>query len=1154
MAIPSTVTKRAEGNDFIASTGMLLSGVTGFSIRTGFYLTNSGSYGIETTIVDNTSQYPETYNFPSGKKFEISPGQSKFIPFDFTFVGHDWPGSSGPYSGPYRDGKFINTLKLSTKSTFNGSDDASGFIRVYVTGQTSGFASTPIPNDPQGPLTASAPLHPSGFKVYSDYALNGKPNATLQWYHPATGYYLTRYQIEKAENITNSSVATGDWSVLDHFNINYQSFTIPVANSTPSSFIFKRYGTHTGINQLYSAGTVNNRGSNYGEYVEQGLNSTVDYYYRIKSQFIDDDGTVAAESRYVYGYPVASLDAKIDNADVNNGLLSGSDTLPAGGDPSTVIKNTAGGPTAMYINLRPDSNKTHYNLEQIFIDESGVRGLEEGAFYQSSNNYVFTGIHFIVDEDVTIGSSDANYPAIKTGGPIKTTNNTEVDTLLDLKRGSRVIGMGGAGGNSGYSLVVLGPPNNSGNQPSINGNGFTITIESSLPSENGKDGSSAIYISDTNVSKFRIRRDFTASIFGGGGGGGGGDPYFWPKAFLYLDDINLNENYVFISPKYAVEFEGGDSTSIRFGIPDGYRNEGRSRVAVYRNRFSIDYSIRDISGRLSGGVGGGGRGYGISLAGKFLNNNSEGNYSNLISEKNTGNVEKNGVGMEASKSGKTSTGGNGGNFGIGGEMPVNVANKLLYNYPDDYSSLRLGAGGTAGYAIHVIDGNSNYSALNDILYYRDTAVPSNIDGCIAYFTADAQYLYNQYGNQLSPTATYADVARWNSTNNTNIYMEYCSDYSSSYCKYSGNINDTRDQSMMYYFNDNPCIVFDGHYRRVFQVNNIVGDGVLRNNMNGFEIIYFLSPFATDGYTGWGRKPFETLSASDQAGNLTGGSFKTGTTSNTNSVLKGWSLHHWSDAGYNEDKPMFSYNNPSIFYKSDGTTKETAGLAYGNEVNFQDFTNKQSIERAFMYSISASKTGNSIIYKVYNDLSVVKSASFYNTSFSFVNKPLIGCSPAGNHFNHDLRFFGGISDIAIFNRSLLSSERRSIFNYFASTKMRIPIGSIHPVTVNNRNSPYKAGENVIITLNAPLSNSVKDQTFIEQNSIFRFTDPNGGDDIFFYPNIKYNVSNSSFRGKLTKDLPGNSQGVVYPNPSLRNTLSYKTNFAGFNIFPYSNLNP
>ena len=1128
MAIPSTVTKRAENNDFVGVTGMLLSGVTGFSLRTGFYLTNSGNYSIETQIVSNTDAYPESYIFPSGKKFEILPGENKFIPFDFTFVANEWDGESGPVSGPYRDGTFVNILRLKSKSVFNGNEDTSGNIRVYVTGQTTGFGVPPY--NASGPLTASAPLYPSGFRVLSDYALNGRPNATLRWYHPHTGYYLTQYQIERAVNITDSSVSTGDWSTLAAFEVNYEDVTIPVLSSTPSSFSFRKYATNTGISQLYSRGTANNRPSNYGEYIDESLVASKDYYYRIKSQFINDHHQI--ESAYVYGYPVSNFESPINNTDVNNGLLSGSTTLPVGGDPSTVIKNNAGGPTVMYINI--GNNESDYvDLHDTFVAESGIRGLEVGAFNSADENtYVFTGIHFVVNENEKVGSKTGTHPAIETGEIIKREGNVEVPTLLDLKQNSRVVGMGGRGGNGGFTLTES--PNT--NLLVADNKVSTINIVEQVSSSNGKNASAAIYINDTNISEFRIRKDATAKIYGGGGGGGGGDPYFAPKSFLLLETWrtpNLQKSFFTTSGRGELSLTNNNTLNIVYYTTE--KVSAGSTSVIRKDIQSVDYKFSDLVGRLSAGVGGGGRGNAESSAGEFASSPQENsNYDYVIKQENSGDINKFGLGTVFSSSGKISSGGNGGDFGEDGETPIDIGTESLYYAGTNQGN--VGAGGVGGYSIQIIDGNSNYTNLNNLIYYGASKRPDEYtDSIIAYFTVNPNKMYKNsaHTTKISPLDNGVEVYKWVSENDENIYMKNVNKYERPL--YYGNSSYTIANDKMYYFNDNPVVFWDGRYNRVLQIENIVE---LRPSMEGFEIVYFFSPFNKSD-SKW--SPFFPETGVEL------GAFKTGASSRTGSGKKGWGLHHWSDIGGNPNNPNFSFENPSMIYRSDGKTIENAGLQRGNSVTFQDFTNKRSVGRAWMYSISASKVGNSIFYNIYNDLNLVKSTAFFNNEFNFCTNPFIGLTPAGR-LNEDLRFYGSISDIAIFKKALLPSERRAIFNHFAKTKLRIGQGSVTPITSYSRT--YPKGADTYIAISANL-NTLTTDYIVDVGRVFKFDDPEGkGNDIFFISNTAYTTGNMNvFQGRLTRDLPPNTNGVLYPNETQRNTFS-KAGFAGFNIFPYS----
>jgi len=1136
MAIPSTVTKRAENNDFVGVTGMLLSGVTGFSLRTGFYLTNSGNYSIETQIVSNTDAYPESYIFPSGKKFEILPGENKFIPFDFTFVANEWVGGSGPVSGPYRDGTFVNILRLKSKSVFNGNEDISGNIRVYVTGQTTGFGVPPY--NASGPLTASAPLYPSGFRVLSDYALNGKPNATLRWYHPHTGYYLTQYQIERAINITDSSVSTGDWSALATFEVNYEDVTIPVLSSTPSSFSFRKYATNTGISQLYSRGTANNRPSNYGEYIDEGLVASKDYYYRIKSQFINDHHQI--ESAYVYGYPVSNFESPINNTDVNNGLLSGSTTLPVGGDPSTVIKNSAGGPTVMYINI--GNNESDYvDLHDTFVAESGIRGLEVGAFNSADENtYVFTGIHFVVNENEKVGSKTGTHPAIETGEIIKREGNVEVPTLLDLKQNSRVVGMGGQGGDGGFTLTASA--NRDPNILLLKGNFAKIDILEQVSSSNGKNASAAIYINDTNISEFRIRKDATAKIYGGGGGGGGGDPYFAPKSFLLLEawrTPDLKKETSISTGGAQLSLTDNNTLNVRY-FTLRYINSKTTTKIITTEIQSVNYKFSDLVGRLSAGVGGGGRGNIKSSAGKFAPSSQENsNYDYVIKEENSGNINKFGLGTVFSSSGKISSGGNGGDFGEDGETPIDIGTESLYYRGTNQGN--VGAGGVGGYSIQIIDGNSNYTNLNNLIYYGAGKRPDEYtDSIIAYFTVNPNKMYkdSNYSTNISPTDNNVQVYKWVSENDSNIYMKNVNNYNRPLYYGDSSDPDPTANDKMYYFNDNPVVFWDGLHNRVLQMENIVGANKLRPSMEGFEIVYFFSPF---------NKRDSSWSPFFPETDVQLGAFKTGASSRTDSGKKGWGLHHWSNIGGNPNNTNLSFENPSMIYTSDGTTIENAGLQRGNSVVFQDFTNRRSVGRAWMYSISASKVGNSIFYNIYNDLNLVKSTAFFNNEFNFCPNPFIGLTPAGS-LKHDLRFYGSISDIAIFKKALLPSERRAIFNHFAKTKLRIGQGSVTPITSASRLYPKGANTSIAISVNL---DQLTTDYIVDVGRVFKFDDPEGkGNDIFFISNSTYGTGNrNEFQGRLTRDLPPNTNGVLYPSETQRNTFN-KAGFAGFNIFPYS----
>ena len=214
MSLPSTVTSRAEGNSFVANTGMSLTGVTGFGIRTGFYLTNSGNYPIRTELSYSEAPVLGIFDFPSGQQFDILAGTTKFIPFEMTFSQDNISGPAVGATGPDINGTWVSSFNLSTRSLQNAQPDTDGNIIVGITGQVTGFGGG------TGPFTTTIPAHPSGFLVTTDYGTNGKPQQVLRWQHPSSGYYFQRYKIEYAGNIEDSSVATGVWTGLFNFDIN----------------------------------------------------------------------------------------------------------------------------------------------------------------------------------------------------------------------------------------------------------------------------------------------------------------------------------------------------------------------------------------------------------------------------------------------------------------------------------------------------------------------------------------------------------------------------------------------------------------------------------------------------------------------------------------------------------------------------------------------------------------------------------------------------------------------------------------------------------------------------------------------------------------------------------------------------------------------
>ena len=1036
MSIPSSVTSRIPGNEFLGVTGMSVTGVTGFGIRTGFYLTNSGNYPITTEISYNESFSPKSFNFPSGQSFEIVAGQNKFIPFEFVFAQDNF--GSGPdvtSTGPDNNGLYTQTFRLDTVSQFNGQSDPSGRILFQFTGQVSGFSAA---IGAQGAaVTAPKPQYPSGFRAVTDFSKDGRPQATLRWYHPNTGYYLTQYSIEYAGNIDTVAGAgspTGVWSGLHTFEINDELQYFDGSAFASNPFTMKKYATNTGINQLYSKGTANNRDSNYGEYVAALPGFDSDYYYRIKGQYKDKNDAINYESEYVYAYPVDNFDVKITNNDINNGLLSGTTTLPS--SSSSNIKNSAGSPEALYIYF--EDGQSDINLKTVFDNEMISRGLVDAngdpdltRFRAGASNYSFTGVHFVVPETFTVGSKTLGTAAITTGGRIEDDAGTEVTVVLDLEKSSMVAGHGGHGGDGGFTDIAR----TEAAQRLLYKGEVVVGDKNVTPSTDGRNGTAAIYIDQTNISKLTIRKDASAKIYGGGGGGGGGDPFFWPKSFQIRENsiATLDIEGMIQSPQAKLNINSADLDSDITLQTKAYQRKGRSFTTTIT--FSQSYKLSDILGTQLAGVGGGGQGFGISLGGASLKEGSDAIFTDT-----QGSIQAAALGSTDNINNKTSPGGNGGEFGADGQGALNVnAGEFFYNTTDAEPA----SGGEAGEAIKIIDGNSNYSGIGNLLIFKNfkTLNTTNYPLLLAHFDAGTN-VYSDTGGSVA--ASNGDSVRiWKSVNDpTNIYFQNTSIPNfingwSSPILYTSTTNYTK------YFNNQPVLFFDQNAAAAPYANGgalmclegMVRSGKLDKNMESFEIIYLLAPFSD--YTNNAvpkHSPFHRPGHNN-------GSFRKGQSGERNGrkSVWGWPLHQWSDIGrgdYSEYLPQESWQNPNLFYDTQGTTVEGAGLPNPHRLRFTDFTNGINPGRAWMYSVSARKRGNHILYGVYNNLNLVSNSSFEADQFSWIPKPLIGGTKTHHPTNGNTNWYGSISDILIFKASLTKKERAAIFNYLCSKKLQI----------------------------------------------------------------------------------------------------------------------
>lgn len=1087
MSTPSTVIQRANLNDFVAETGMLVSGVTGFTMYTGFYLTNSGNYTIDTAI-STDNNYLDSFDYPEGKSFEILPGQHKFIPIAFTFIGDDQdvllPPPSGP-SGPYDDGQFVKLLTLSSKSTYNGVEDFSGNIKVRFTGQVTGFGD--LPRGGVGPKTSSTIPYPSGFKIKTDYALDGKQKSILRWYHPSTGHFLTRYDIERA--IGNTESAT--WAHHSYFNIYYDTLTVSATSN--DTFTCKKYGSSfSGLAQLNNydssnPGSYEESLSPYATYTIDDLSVNTDYYYRVKAQYIDTNGAVAAESEYVYGYPVTEFTSVIIDeqirSDVNNGLISGSTSLQPDTDPQNIIKVATQGAAAMYINI-PDGS-VDVNLKTLFDTTVEKRGISLSDFDVDSADRLFTGVKFIVSSNYIIAGKDSNptdytddfkRPAIEypEDSIIADADGDEIWVDLELHDNCKILGQGGKGGIGGYSQTTKSTAQSDRDYTLLAGGYLRVNNQIVESSRVGGSGGSAIYIANSSIAKFKILKSDSAIICGGGGGGGGGDITFWPKAMQFLSPRITQDGTIY--PRRGTEVKSanrGDEADPRQGgysintaisgdelIKTAKTADDLLTIWLYDSTSGwtnarIGLTFNDIFGRYSGGVGGGGQSGSLNYGGYSLNDE----LINLQPLNNFANGNQIGYGyprLEINES-RLSLGGRGGSFGSYGRS--GPSNNMYTLFNQAYNTIgtvdtQPARGGRGGSCIHLTEDNPNYSSIyklvkplvsNDSTRVIKDINSTNYPSLIAYFNANEK-LYD-YNNALI-TAAGSKVNKWESVNNSAIYLQAVDGLtvskffggewqnSADVPSNDGNGNYSRPQiSVLKAFRNNRSLYFKGTLPRM-QLTGCYGSGRLNNSMESFEIAYFLMPANTideavsnsiselivDNIK---NKTFPQFGPFHQYTKYASHSMKS---NEQEDRYMGWALHQ-----FNAD------NRVGFYYSDSGFIEEPIGLPTGylkaasiDRRNVRTATNTSHPVRPIspiLYSISGERRGSMFRLSLYQNGSLTASTAVSSSYFNFLQKPMIGGT-----YSAFSSWYGNISDIMIFNKSLSDAARADLYYKFASQKM------------------------------------------------------------------------------------------------------------------------
>ena len=585
-----SVSQRKELNEFVANTGFSTCVITGQVLRTGFYITNSGSDTIRTSLTYDTDK-PAGYTshaafeFPSGR-VDIKPGQNAFIPFYLKGTQNNrilpggYPKPVG--IGPALDGKWEASVSCESYSLKNGAVDPSGAVNVNITGYVTGWlgsvsASSPPTTAYGNPLKGGPdqnPMHPSKFLVQTGFHnVSGIPLNILKWQHPQTGHNLTHYRLEYTQDPWANSTGLRDAGVPTGIN---------------SKFLEATDGSETIYNDLYTGllvppslmgdsaipesvrNTLDPQSTGVRQpasFAHLGLQTDSDYYYRIRSEYADWNGVVADSSMYIYASGVSNFEAPLSES-----VWTGLGTTSADYTVAKTAIHTTPKP-AFQIYLEDRSNNV--NLSGVFIEELVGRGIVKQVDGEDMSliggNYIdiantgayadhFTGIHYIMPVGTVVGSTSPTSAAIETGDQLLTGVVNPVDagagadpnlqkpvaetpTVLIMHKNSAVVGQGGTGGNGGWTMLTAAIPSDESyaldlidGTPNPNSRKdyrytLNLTIDGYENSTEGGDGGTAIKISHSDIALFKIRKDYNAKIYGGGGGGGAGDRFSAEKAF-----------------------------------------------------------------------------------------------------------------------------------------------------------------------------------------------------------------------------------------------------------------------------------------------------------------------------------------------------------------------------------------------------------------------------------------------------------------------------------------------------------------------------------------------------------------------------------------------------------------------------------------------
>jgi len=391
--------QRPENTAFVSNTGLSTYVVTGFSLRTGFYLTNSGRHSLETRIERNDAF--KAFEFPSGinEPIPIPPGNNAFIPFYFNGMLDNLSGPSAG-TGPFNHGIYTTSLSITSISEADGVADISGPITLGITGYVTGLG---VGNPFRG-IVDDNPGNPEKFLIKTGIydTSSGYPRNFLTWRVPESGYYTTRYSIQNSEDNSN-------WTGVDYDNVNYRYITDSYAGGTVETNLYT--GAMVPPSLITEAGDganlrdpLNTGVRQPSSYMHTGfLGFNKDYYYRMRAELQGVAGGAGHNSMWVYASGTNDLN-QIVSEDVETGLTAGSTTYT-----QDRIKIPTGPKQPLVIYL--DDGETNINLSGKFDEALVNRNMVEQVGGEDTTSPAtgiyadnFTGVQYVLRESHLVGA------------------------------------------------------------------------------------------------------------------------------------------------------------------------------------------------------------------------------------------------------------------------------------------------------------------------------------------------------------------------------------------------------------------------------------------------------------------------------------------------------------------------------------------------------------------------------------------------------------------------------------------------------------------------------------------------------------------------------------------------------------------------------